>query len=135
MIAAIDVFLISWTAKPTVGGIEMRAACGRMTYQSCLGKLSERHAAASHCARGMIDALGGTHLWADRFDGSLDDVFELQDKVASSVAGVIEPTLQAAEIRRSADRPTSDLTAYDLYLQIPTKSPADSEMMSPGDPR
>jgi adenylate cyclase len=65
----------------------------------------------------LIDALTGTHLWADRFDGSLEDVFELQDKVASSVAGVIEPTLQAAEIRRSGDRPTSELTAYDFYLR------------------
>ena len=59
----------------------------------------------------------GAHLWADRFDGSLEDVFELQDKVALSVAGVIEPTLQAAEVRRSAARPTTDLTAYDLYLR------------------
>jgi adenylate cyclase len=65
----------------------------------------------------LIDAITGAHLWADRFDGSLEDVFELQDKVASSVAGVIEPTLQAAEIARSASRPTADLTAYDLYLR------------------
>jgi len=65
----------------------------------------------------LIDALNGTHLWADRFDGSLEDVFDLQDKVASSVAGVIEPALQAAETARSAGRPTADLTAYDLYLR------------------
>jgi pentatricopeptide repeat protein len=65
----------------------------------------------------LIDALTGTHLWADRFDGSLEDVFELQDKVAISAVGVIEPTLQAAEIRRSTDRPTNDQTAYDLYLR------------------
>jgi TolB-like protein len=65
----------------------------------------------------LIDALTGAHLWADRFDGSLEDVFELQDKVAVSVAGVIEPALQAAEERRSAGRPTNDLTAYDLYLR------------------
>ena len=65
----------------------------------------------------LIDALGGTHLWADRFDGSLEDIFDLQDKVAVSVAGVIEPTLRAAEIRRSSERPTPDLTAYDLYLR------------------
>jgi adenylate cyclase len=65
----------------------------------------------------LIDSAGGAHLWADRFDGSLNDIFELQDKVASSVAGVIEPALQAAEIRRSSERPTSDLTAYDLYLR------------------
>src|SRR5271166_5523342 len=50
----------------------------------------------------LIDATNGAHLWADRFDGSLEDVFELQDKVASGVAGVIEPALQAAETARSA---------------------------------
>ena len=65
----------------------------------------------------LIETTTGAHLWADRFDGSLKDVFELQDQVAISVAGVIEPALQAAEIRRSSERPTSDLTAYDLYLR------------------
>jgi TolB-like protein len=65
----------------------------------------------------LIDAITGAHLWADRFDGSLEDVFNLQDKVASSVAGVIEPALQAAETARLAARPTADLTAYDLYLR------------------
>src|SRR5215210_1675374 len=65
----------------------------------------------------LIDAETGAHLWADRFDGSLEDVFDLQDKIAVSVAGVIEPALQAAEMRRSAAWPTTDLTAYDLYLR------------------
>jgi adenylate cyclase len=65
----------------------------------------------------LIEAISGAHLWADCFDGSLEDVFKLQDKVALSVAGVIEPTLQVAEIRRAAERPTTDLTAYDLYLR------------------
>ena len=65
----------------------------------------------------LIDVMTGTHLWADRFDGLIENVFELQDKIAVSVAGVIEPTLQAAEILRAADRPTNDLTAYDLYLR------------------
>jgi adenylate cyclase len=65
----------------------------------------------------LIDATTGTHLWADRFDGSLEDIFELQDKVASRVAGVIEPALQAAETARSASRPKTDPTAYDLYLR------------------
>jgi TolB-like protein len=65
----------------------------------------------------LIDAVTGTHLWADRFDGSLEDVFELQDQVAKNVAGVIEPALQDAETARSASRPTNDLTAYDLYLR------------------
>ena len=65
----------------------------------------------------LIDALTGTHLWAGRFDGSLEDIFELQDRVAVSVAGVIEPALQAAEMRRSIERPTPDLGAYDLHLR------------------
>ena len=65
----------------------------------------------------LIEAETGVHLWADRFDGSLEDVFDLQDKVALSVAGVIEPALQAAETDRSVSRPTQDTTAYDLYLR------------------
>ena len=65
----------------------------------------------------LIDATSGAHLWADRFDAALEDVFDLQDKVALNIAGVIEPTLLAAEMRYSAERPTNDLTAYDLYLR------------------
>jgi TolB-like protein len=65
----------------------------------------------------LIEAETGAHLWADRFDGSLEDVFELQDKVAASVAGIIGPALRAEEIRRAIERPTDDPTAYDLYLR------------------
>jgi TolB-like protein/class 3 adenylate cyclase len=76
----------------------------------------------------LIEAETGAHLWAERFDGSLEDVFELQDQVAISVAGVIEPALQAAEIRRSAERPTKDLNAYDLYLRaLPDAESGDKE--------
>jgi adenylate cyclase len=76
----------------------------------------------------LIDATTGAHLWADRFDGSLEDVLEVQDKVALSVAGVIEPALQAAEMRRSAARPTTNLTTYDLYLRaLATILPAAKE--------
>jgi adenylate cyclase len=62
----------------------------------------------------LIEPETGTHLWADHSDGSLEDVFDLQDKVATSVAGVIELALQAAETARHQ---TSDLRAYDLYLR------------------
>jgi adenylate cyclase len=65
----------------------------------------------------LIEATSGAHLWADRFDGSLEDVFELQDNVAASVAAVIEPALQAAEAARSICRPTADLGAYDCYVR------------------
>jgi TolB-like protein len=75
----------------------------------------------------LIDALSGSHLWADRFDGSLEDVFELQDQVAVSVAGVIEPALQSAEMRRSAARPTTDLTAVWRAARDPLRRRMDSD--------
>jgi TolB-like protein len=65
----------------------------------------------------LIDAATGTHLWADRFDGSLDDIFDLQDEVASRVVGVIEPRLRLSETDRVSRKPTENLDAYDLYLR------------------
>jgi adenylate cyclase len=65
----------------------------------------------------LIEADTATHLWADRFEGSLENVFDLQDQVAISVAGRIEPAVRTAEIRRALDRPRHDPTAYDLYLR------------------
>jgi adenylate cyclase len=65
----------------------------------------------------LIDATNGVHLWADRFDGLLEDVFELQDKVAISVAGIIEPTLRQSEIDRARRKRPDSLDAYDLYLR------------------
>ena len=64
----------------------------------------------------LIDTTSGAHIWADRFDGALDDIFELQDQVASNVAGAIEPKLRQTEIERASRKPTANLTAYDLYL-------------------
>jgi tetratricopeptide (TPR) repeat protein len=65
----------------------------------------------------LIDTAIGAHIWADRFDGILDDIFELQDQVASSVAGATEPKLRMAEIDRAVRKPTASLEAYDLYLR------------------
>ena len=65
----------------------------------------------------LIDASTGTHLWADRFDGSQADVFDLQDKVASSIVGAISPRMEEAEIERAKSKPTESLDAYDYYLR------------------
>jgi TolB-like protein len=65
----------------------------------------------------LIAAEDATHLWAERFDGSLDGVFELQDRIAASVAGAIEPKLLHAEMARAGRKPTESLDAYDLYLR------------------
>ena len=65
----------------------------------------------------LIDAASGAHLWADRYDGALEDVFELQDQVAGSVVGAIAPSVTQAEIERAKRKPTSSLDAYDYYLR------------------
>jgi len=65
----------------------------------------------------LIDATTGGHLWADRFDGTVDDVFEFQDRITETVVGAIEPTIQKAEIERARRKPIDNLDAYDLYLR------------------
>jgi TolB-like protein/class 3 adenylate cyclase len=65
----------------------------------------------------LIDALTGSHLWADRFDGDLEDIFDLQDRITSSVVGAIAPKLEQAEIERAHRKPTENLDAYDYYLR------------------
>ena len=65
----------------------------------------------------LIEAATGQHLWADRFDGTLEDVFGLQDKVTTSVVGLLAPTLEQAEIERARQKPTESLDSYDLYLR------------------
>jgi TolB-like protein/Tfp pilus assembly protein PilF len=65
----------------------------------------------------LIDAATGAHLWADRFEGALEDVFDLQDRVATSVVGAIAPKLEQAEIERSERKPVGNLDAYDCYLR------------------
>lgn len=65
----------------------------------------------------LIDAATGAHLWAERFDGPLDDIFDLQDRVTSNVIGAILPHLERAEIERAQRKPTESLRAYDYYLR------------------
>src|SRR5262249_49163865 len=65
----------------------------------------------------LIDTTSGAHTWADRCEDTLDDIFELQDRVTSSAVGAIEPKLRHAEIERAARKPTKSLDAYDLYLR------------------
>ena len=65
----------------------------------------------------LIDATTGHHVWADRFDGDMSDIFELQDRVTESVVGAVEPSIRLEEIRQARTKPTSYITAYDLYLR------------------
>jgi adenylate cyclase len=65
----------------------------------------------------LIDVSTGAHLWADRFDSALEDIFDLQDQVTASVVGAILPKLEQAEIERAGRKPTENLDAYDYYLR------------------
>ena len=65
----------------------------------------------------LIEAETGAHLWADRFDGALENVFDLQDRITDSVVGIIEPSLRKSEIERSRRKRPENLDAYDLYLR------------------
>ena len=65
----------------------------------------------------LINASTGSHIWADHFDGGLDDIFDLQDQVTASVVGAIAPRLEQAEIERARHKPTENLDAYDYYLR------------------
>jgi adenylate cyclase len=65
----------------------------------------------------LVDASDGAQIWGDRFDDTLEDVFELQDRVALAVAGIIEPTVKMTELRRASTRRRENMSAYDLYLR------------------
>ena len=65
----------------------------------------------------LVDTATGAHLWADRFDGGLGDIFDLQDQVTESVVGAIAPAVEKAEIERAKRKPTAKLDAYALYLR------------------
>src|SRR6185369_14836219 len=65
----------------------------------------------------LIEAETGAHLWADKFDSPMDDVFDLQDRVTIAVAGAIEPSVRQAEIQRAGRKPTENMQAYDWLLR------------------
>jgi len=65
----------------------------------------------------LVDTATGAHLWADRFDGGLGDIFDLQDQVTESVVGAIAPAVEKAEIERAKRKPTDSLDAYAIYLR------------------
>jgi adenylate cyclase len=65
----------------------------------------------------LVDAASGAHLWTERFDGRLQDIFDLQDRITASVVGAIEPKLRHAEMERARGKPTESMDAYDLFLR------------------
>ncbi len=65
----------------------------------------------------LVETAGGTHLWADKYDGSLDDIFDLQDRITEHVAGALQPSIRQAEIERARRKRPQDLGAYDYTMR------------------
>jgi TolB-like protein/class 3 adenylate cyclase/tetratricopeptide (TPR) repeat protein len=78
----------------------------------------------------LVDTATGAHLWADRFDGGLGDIFDLQDQVTESIVGAIAPAVERAEIERARRKPTERLDAYDHYLRGLAKSYQDASQQA-----
>ncbi len=98
----------------TVGVKEAAASLGvRYVLEGAVRKAAGRVRISAR----LIDATDDVQIWADRFEDTLEDVFAIQDRVALSVAGVIEPTIQGAEVRRAAARPTENMNSYELFLR------------------
>ena len=85
----------------------------RYVLEGCVRKANNRIRITSQ----LIDATSGNHIWADRFEGGFEDVFQLQDQITARVVGAIGPKLEQAEIERSRRKPTENLRAYDYYLR------------------
>lgn len=90
-----------------------RAALIEPKIAECRGRAGQRIRISGQ----LVDATSGTHLWADRFEGTLEDVFDLQDSVTTSVVGSVFPTIRHAEMERAKHRPTESTDAHLTYMR------------------
>ena len=83
----------------------------------------------------LLEAETGAHLWADKYDGALENIFDLQDQITDHVVGIVEPSLQRSEIERSRRKRPENLDAYDLYLRalphVAAQMPEDAKIALP----
>lgn len=79
----------------------------------------------------LIEAASATHVWADKFEGAVEDIFDLQDRLTETIVGAIGPSLRRAEIDRARRKRPGSLNAYDLYLRamphVHANTPADTD--------
>lgn len=113
------IFVISSGSSRSLKGQDITPveAANRLGVHYILEGSVRRAANRVRIAVKLIDGVGGAQIWAQRFEDKLDDIFELEDRVALSVAGIIEFSVQTAETERSIRRPTEDLRSYELYLR------------------
>jgi len=114
-----NLFVISRNSSFTYKGhaVDVKQVCRELGVRYVLEGSVRKAANRVRITAQLIDAASGVHLWADRFDGALEDIFELQDQVTERVVGAIAPKLEQAEIERAKRKPTGSLDAYDYYLR------------------
>ena len=114
-----NLFVISRNSSFTYKGhaVEVKQVGRELGVRYVLEGSVRKAANRVRIAAQLIDAATGGHIWADRFDGALENIFELQDQVTERVVGAIAPKLERAEIERASRKPTESLDAYDCYLR------------------
>jgi len=114
-----DVAVVARNSTFTYKGmaVDIRKAASELGASYVLEGSARKAGNRIRIAGQLIDATTGTHLWADRFDGRLDDALDLQDQLVARIIGAVEPTLRSAEIERARQKPDGALTAHDLYLR------------------
>lgn len=114
-----ELFVIARNSSFTYKGraVDVRAVRRDLGVRYVLEGSVRRVAKRVRISGQLIDAESGTHIWADRFESTLEDIFGLQDQMAHSVVGAIAPRLEQAEIERAKRKPTESLSAYDCFLR------------------
>ena len=113
-----SIFVIASTStQQMTGKVDVQAVGRQLGVRYVLQGSVRKAGGTIRIAVNMVDVADGSQVCAERYDGSVDDIFELQDRVALKVAGKIEPAVLDAEIRRAERRPTADAGSYDLYLR------------------
>jgi adenylate cyclase len=112
-------FVISSESSFALKGqdLDEKQAAARVGVRYILAGSVRRSGSRVRISVKLVDTTRSSQVWAERFDEDLEDVFELQDRIAVKVAGEIEPSIHEAEVRRAARQPTDNLGCYDLYLR------------------
>ena len=114
-----SLFVIARNSSFTYKGKAVRHQAGRPRARCPLRARRKRRKAGNRVriSGQLIDSETGAHLWADRFEGALEDVFSLQDAVTEKVVGALAPSVERAEMERAKRKPTANLDSYDCYLR------------------
>jgi TolB-like protein len=107
--------------------VDVRQAASDLNVQYVLEGSVRRSGARLRIGTQLVDGQSGAHLWAEKFDGTPDDVFDFQDRITERVATLVEPRIHAAEIERSRRERPGSLAAYDIYLRALTKISSESD--------